>query len=97
MSRGIHWLQQWYYAQCDGDWEHQNGIKIETLDNPGWAIRIQIGDTSLSSKRFESVNVDRSEHDWIHCKVEAGEFLGYGGPLNLEELVEVFRGWAQDA
>ncbi|MGL4464545.1 MAG: Imm53 family immunity protein [Planctomycetia bacterium] len=21
-------LQDWYAAQCDGDWEHQQGIRI---------------------------------------------------------------------
>ena len=23
------WLQEWYKNQCDGDWEHEYGIKIE--------------------------------------------------------------------
>ena len=27
-------LQSWYQSQCDGDWEHEFGIRIETLDNP---------------------------------------------------------------
>jgi len=29
-------IQDWYRRQCDGDWEHSYGVKIETLDNPGW-------------------------------------------------------------
>jgi hypothetical protein len=29
-------IQNWYAGQCDGRWEHSFGIKIETLDNPGW-------------------------------------------------------------
>jgi hypothetical protein len=29
------WLQQWYADHADGEWEHQNGITIATLDNPG--------------------------------------------------------------
>jgi hypothetical protein len=32
-------LQVWYGAQCNGSWEHTYGIKIETLDNPGWMQR----------------------------------------------------------
>jgi hypothetical protein len=39
------WLQGWYAAQCDGDWEHERGVKIETLDNPEWAIRIDLEGT----------------------------------------------------
>lgn len=34
------WLQEWYIQNCDGDWEHCYGIKIGTLDNPGWSIDI---------------------------------------------------------
>ncbi|MFE2849501.1 Imm53 family immunity protein, partial [Streptomyces scopuliridis] len=32
----LDWLQNWYTQQCDGDWEHEWGVKIATLDNPGW-------------------------------------------------------------
>lgn len=41
------WLQDWYIQNCDGDWEHCYGIKIETLDNPGWCIDIDLIGTNL--------------------------------------------------
>jgi hypothetical protein len=28
-------LQTWYTEECNGDWEHQFGVDIGTLDNPG--------------------------------------------------------------
>ncbi|MFE4959105.1 Imm53 family immunity protein [Streptomyces sp. NPDC056653] len=31
----LDWLQNRYAQQCDGDWEHEWGVKIATLDNPG--------------------------------------------------------------
>jgi len=30
-------LQQWYLAQCDGEWEHHSGIDINTI---GWILMI---------------------------------------------------------
>ncbi|MEH0820740.1 Imm53 family immunity protein [Micromonospora sp. CPCC 205714] len=42
------WLQAWYATQCDGEWEHEFGIQIETVDNPGWSVSIDLGDTALS-------------------------------------------------
>ncbi|MEW1657997.1 Imm53 family immunity protein [Streptomyces sp. NPDC093707] len=33
-------LTAWYTSQCDGDREHEYGIRIETLDNPGWSVEI---------------------------------------------------------
>ncbi|MDO7908781.1 Imm53 family immunity protein [Paenibacillus sp. JX-17] len=38
----LKWLQEWYASQCDGDWEHSNGIKITSIDNPGWYVEINI-------------------------------------------------------
>jgi len=35
MQNLLQFLQEWYLEQCNGDWEHEFGIKIETLDNPG--------------------------------------------------------------
>jgi hypothetical protein len=35
MGEILPWLQGWYATQCDGDWEHEYGVSIETLDNPG--------------------------------------------------------------
>lgn len=32
------WLSNWHKLNCNGDWEHTYGIKIETLDNPGWLV-----------------------------------------------------------
>ncbi len=42
-------LQNWYAAECDGDWEHQYGIKIDTIDNPGWRVEIEL---NFTSKRY---------------------------------------------
>ena len=36
-------LQRWYVSRCDGEWEHGMGVRIETLDNPGWQVVIDSG------------------------------------------------------
>jgi hypothetical protein len=50
------WLQAWYVLQCDGDWEHSEGILFESLDNPGWHIRIPIEETELRNLPFDSTS-----------------------------------------
>ena len=87
------WLQEWYLSQCDGEWEDTEGVKIDTLDNPGWAVEISLVDTEWETEPFEKIFVERSEHDWIHCKLEDRRFRGAGGPKNLQEILEVFRSW----
>jgi hypothetical protein len=69
-SFGLTELQARYIAQCDGAWEHTYGIKIETLDNPGWMLRVDLAETELAGRAFDRVEVERSEQDWIHAWVE---------------------------
>ena len=88
------WLQGWYYATCDGDWEHQYGIKLSNCDNPGWLLEIDVTGTSLEDAAFDTVIRQRNEHDWVHCNKSDLHFYANGGPTNLTEILNVFREWA---
>jgi hypothetical protein len=89
----LHALELWYASVCDGDWEHTYGIKIGTLDNPGWAIDIDLFETSLEGKHLERVIIDRTEEDWVQYWVENGVFKGRGGVKNLSEMLRLFADW----
>lgn len=88
-------LQNWYASQCDGDWEHYQGVFIENIDNPGWMVTIDLIETELKDKSFETVQIERTENNWIICRVEEKKFKGDGGPYNLTELLEIFLAWAE--
>ena len=88
------WLQQWYRSHCNGDWEHGAGIHIGTIDNPGWSIKVNLQDTELENKQFDKIHIERSENDWIFCVVKEGNFEGACGPMNLPEVLMLFRKWA---
>jgi hypothetical protein len=90
------WLQSWYDSQCDEDWEHQYGVKIDTLDNPGWRVAIDLEGTELDGVPFEKVTVERSEADWWHCWVTENKFEGAGGVFNLVSILKVFRSFAEN-
>jgi hypothetical protein len=89
------WLQAWYAAQCDGDWEHGYGLLIETLDNPGWFLRVDLAGTALSGRIFDRREIHRSEHDWLSVQLVDNRFEAACGPLNLGEAVHEFRLWAE--
>lgn len=89
----LEWLQKWYLSQCDGDWEHSYGVHIETLDNPGWRISVDLQDTDLEGEPFDAVKIDRTEHDWLRCWINESTFEGACGPENLHEALNVFRQW----
>jgi hypothetical protein len=83
------WLQSWYSSRCDGTWEHSHGVKIDTLDNPGRLVTVDVGGSLLGKTRSE----ERSDEDWISCKVANNLFAGAGGPGNLVEVLSVLRSW----
>ena len=87
------WLQGWYAAMCDGDWEHEHGVHIETLDNPGWRLRLSLQGSNLVDKPFHRVEVQRDEHDWVHAWVNESTFEAACGPTNLSEALWIFREW----
>ncbi len=87
-------IEKWFFSQCDGDWEHGEGIRISTLDNPGWAVDISLMDTGLQDTPYDTTKIERDEQDWVHCFIRDGKFLIRCGPRNLEEGLEVFWRWA---
>ncbi|MEK3825873.1 Imm53 family immunity protein [Paenibacillus sp. FSL K6-1558] len=88
------WLQNWYYQHCNGDWEHTYGVKIDTIDNPGWSVEINLVETCLENEHFDSIDIERDEENWYYCNVRDGKFIGAGGARNLEEILNSFRQWA---
>jgi hypothetical protein len=87
----LQWIQEWYLSQCDGEWEHEYGVKIETADNPGWSIHINLEYTQLEELKYETPVIEKFEHDWYFIKVENSIFYAAGDPTKLEFLLKEFK------
>lgn len=74
-------ISTWFKSQCNGDWEHGNGITIESLDNPGWVAVIDLDGTN-----HENLKIRGSEGDieWEACN---RELIGTCGAESLEEML----------
>jgi hypothetical protein len=86
-------LEEWYLQRCDGEWEHSYGIKIDTLDNPGWTIKIDLKETKQQDAILKRVAIHRTEHDWIEYWVDYKQFNIACGPKNFSEATEIFVEW----
>ena len=103
------WLQEWYFAQCSDEdthaktvtdepyqWDH--GITIDTLENPGWSVKIDLETTPLELRHFNMVEVDNDKpedgNDWYRCYVEDKVFHAYCGPTHLSTVLGIFKDWA---
>jgi hypothetical protein len=87
-------LQKWFYDRCNGDWEHGGGVKIATLDNPGWSLDVTLRGTDMENRVLRIVKTERSEEDWFWCWTEGATFKARGGARNLEEMIEFFVRWS---
>jgi hypothetical protein len=107
MDQVLNRLQTWYLSQCNGDWEHSYGVRIGTLDNPGWSVTIDLVGTELENTPYAACLFGVNEEDaiqggdgdtnWHVCRRTEKQFLGYGGPRNLPKLVNIFLCWADES
>jgi Immunity protein 53 len=86
----LEWLMAWYSSQCNGDWEHQHGIRIDTLDNPGWSLNVDLHETPHENQVLSARMTERSDNDWTFVEVKDFTFRARGGPGNLTEMVRLF-------
>jgi Immunity protein 53 len=91
----LNWLQIWYQRACNGTWEHSYGITIDTLDNPGWHMHIDLAGTPYANAVARQTSVENSETDWLRCSIEGDQFEGYGDPKKLEQIIQVFKDWIE--
>ena len=68
MSSIIQWLQGWTKSQIDGDWEHELGISISMLDNPGWILSADVSNYGDLLKETKPLGRD-NDVDWIDFEV----------------------------
>jgi hypothetical protein len=91
MKETIERIQDWYKINCNGDWEHSYGYKIETLDNPGWAIKIDLSETSLDKLEFKrEFKNSNNENDWFNIHTENKTLVIYCGPENMKKVFGIF-------
>jgi Immunity protein 53 len=82
-------IQNWFITNCDGDWEHSNGIAFNTLDNPGWTIKIDLIDTCLENLEYEK-QIDNGTFDWLFIKATDKVYKASGDPSKLTTILKIF-------
>jgi hypothetical protein len=91
----LSFMTGWFADHCDGDWEHDLGIRLATLDNPGWALDVSIGDTELAGAATEWHRNDKSDLEWLHWRSTGEMFEARCGVADLPRALEAFRMFAE--
>lgn len=95
-------LIKWWQGKCDGEWEHEFGVVLTSMDNPGWLLKIDVAgeDDHILPLGFQ-VSSEFPDGGWIKCHVASGStsgspeehlrhFVGMGGAGNLSDILDVF-------
>ena len=93
-------LTQWYARQCNDEWEHHYGITIQSTDNPGWWVKIDLQGTQWAGRAFPTImeGVDAGafpvQPRWLCCRLQDGKWHGAGDASRLAEIIDHFLDWA---
>lgn len=90
-------LQDWYVQHCNGDWEHQHGVEIGTLDNPGWRLVVDLQGTEAEGKELDRQVVEKTDQDWVQYWSDGQRFEAACGPLNLVEALTAFQDFTRSS
>ena len=87
-------LATWCAQQPDAQWESENGVRIERIDDPGWRVRIDLRGTVAVGRHHLEIRRLCPGEQWLHCRVKGNCFEGCGGPFMLDVILEHFLQWA---
>jgi hypothetical protein len=103
LASTMKWVESWYGRQCNGDWEHQRGLKVDTLDNPGWMLKVDLQGTDLAAFSLPDRDLGSSGTGtdgrpvaprWFHSQIRGGQYVAAGSADRLVDLFIAFRTWA---
>lgn len=86
-------LMSWYASHCDGDWEHSYGVRIDTLDNPGWTVEIDLARTELEAKHFSKISEDFGDLGWTQIEIKDGVWSAACDHRGLTRVLRIFLDW----
>jgi hypothetical protein len=105
-SDNLLWLCSWFKRHCDGNWEHSQGVTIESIDNPGWRVTIDLVGTELDAQPDGSIREDGEPPnaanafvggaEWTSCEVKDSRLIGAGDPSKLNQILTVLREWVEE-
>lgn len=96
MSGALTELGRWLAVQAPAYQATAGRVHIDTLDNPGWSLEVELDGSDLAGRLLPMVEFNRTETDWCHCFTRDGKFMAFGGPGNLSEIIGRFIAWTQE-
>jgi hypothetical protein len=88
-------LQAWFAQQPDSYRAKPGAVVINTLDNPGWSLKVSLDGTRLGGVVLPEFSPKKGEANWFSRHSDGKVFCAYGGPLNLIDILKEFVEWSK--
>ncbi len=89
------WLMYWFWSQCNGDWEHEYGIVLDTTSEGKWKLDISISNSILDGVEFISNDFIANAGNEVECKFDNQSLVVYADTQNIIRVLQSFRAWAE--
>lgn len=87
--RELPWLEDWHRGRV---LQHEQAyVKINTLDNPGWAFEVQLSAEVAKIMGSSAVCLPDDARGWLEWNVKNNILVSYAGPDNLIDQIEKLR------
>ncbi len=90
-------VAEWYQSNATVFSSNAEAVKINTLDNPGWLVKVDLAGTELENLQLENFEVDRGDSDWCQSFLRDHVFVGAGDPSRLQEILGRFLEFASSS
>lgn len=91
----LDFLQRWYAEQCNGDWEHEFGVRLATLDNPGWVLSVDLVDTDLEGRELARVKQEPEPDRRLWSASDGELYQSSCDTRSLPDMLTRFRDFAE--
>ena len=69
---------------------------IQTLDNPGWRLVIDLEQTGKVDQSFKTIKIDyENDEKWIFIEKENNQLKGACGSMQLNNLMSLVADWLE--
>src|SRR5687768_11597382 len=72
----LDWLAAWFQRESSEAWLREHGVRLDSTENPGWWLRVDLAGTSLESRAHDGVLFYEGEP----ARDEAGQVVVVGKP-----------------
>jgi hypothetical protein len=92
----LNWLQNWIFKNYNENYIKNSMFFLRNIGNPGWAITLQLEDSIYENKKFNEIEIERTDNNWCYYSVKKKELYLAGGPLNLNEILSYFKNFIEE-